>query len=74
MEGLSFWPKSKTIEEGERMPRVITDECLSCGACEGECPEGAISEGPDKYVIDPSKCTDCGTCQESCPNEAIKEA
>lgn len=56
------------------MPRVITDDCLSCGACEGECSEGAISEGPDKYVIDPTKCTDCGTCQESCPNEAIKEA
>ena len=23
----------------------ITDECISCGACEGECPNKAISEG-----------------------------
>ncbi len=55
------------------MPRKITDECLACGACEAECPEGAISEGDPIYVIDPEKCTDCGTCQEVCPNDAIIE-
>ena len=27
------------------MAYVIGDECISCGACEGECPVGAISEG-----------------------------
>ena len=27
------------------MARVISDECVSCGTCEGECPVGAISEG-----------------------------
>ena len=37
------------------MPRKITDECLACGTCQGECPVDAISEG-DKYSIDPSKC------------------
>jgi len=49
----------------------ITDECVSCGSCQAECPVGAISEGEDKYVIDPEKCTDCGTCAEVCPTGAI---
>jgi len=53
------------------MPYVITDECIACGSCESECPVEAISEGDDKYVIDPDKCTDCGACVEVCPVEAI---
>jgi len=32
----------------------------------------AISQGPDKYVIDPEKCTECGACAEVCPVECIK--
>ena len=55
------------------MAYVITDECVSCGTCEGECPSEAISQGYDKYVIDPDKCVDCGTCAEACPTEAIVE-
>ena len=35
------------------MAYVITDECIACGSCEGECPEGAIFEGEEKYFIDP---------------------
>ena len=38
------------------MPRVISDECVSCGTCEGECPVEAISAGDDKYVIDADTC------------------
>lgn len=53
------------------MAHSINEECINCGACEGECPEGAISEGDDIYVIDPDKCTDCGSCVEVCPVEAI---
>lgn len=56
------------------MAHVISDECISCGACEPECPEEAISEGEEIYVIDPAKCTDCGTCVEVCPVEAISPA
>jgi len=52
----------------------ITDDCVSCGACEAECPVDAISEGEDTYVIDAEKCTDCGSCAEVCPNDAIVQA
>ena len=36
----------------------ITDACLNCGSCEGECPVGAISAGDDKYVINADECID----------------
>ena len=55
------------------MAYKITDECISCGACESECPVEAISEGEDKYVIDPDTCIDCGACADTCPVNAIEE-
>lgn len=51
------------------MPHRITEECLACGICMDECPNGAISEGDDIFVIDPELCDDCGTCMDVCPNE-----
>ncbi len=53
------------------MAYTITDECIACGSCEGECPAEAISEGEEKYSIDQKLCTDCGSCAEVCPVEAI---
>jgi ferredoxin len=41
------------------MATKISDECINCGACEPECPNAAISEGDDIYVIDPERCTEC---------------
>ncbi len=52
------------------MAYVISDECISCGACEAECPVEAISEGDDKYEIDADLCTDCGACVDVCPVDA----
>ena len=58
------------------MAYKITDECISCGACEPECPNKAISEGQTTYVIDPAKCTECvgafdsSRCAAVCPVDA----
>ena len=56
------------------MAYVISDECVSCGTCEGECPVEAISQGDEHYVIDADACLDCGTCADACPTEAIHPA
>lgn len=54
--------------------KIDPDSCLACGACESECPEGAIAEADGVYAIDPAKCKDCGDCVNVCPNEAIHPA
>ncbi|MDR1409083.1 MAG: 4Fe-4S binding protein [Oscillospiraceae bacterium] len=52
------------------MAYTISTDCISCGACEPECPVNAISEGDDKYVIDAATCIDCGACAGVCPVNA----
>lgn len=54
--------------------KIIKDDCVNCGACEGECPVEAISEKDDARFIDPDKCTDCASCVDCCPTECIVEA
>ncbi len=59
------------------MAYKITEDCISCGACEPECPNQAISEGDSTFVIDPDKCTECvghydtPQCVEVCPVDCI---
>lgn len=55
------------------MAYVITDKCVSCGTCEGECPVNAISAGDSQYQINADECISCGTCAGACPTEAIVE-
>ena len=48
------------------MAFVISDACVACGACEAQCPVGAISMGD-------GKCIDCGSCAGACPTGAISQ-
>jgi len=58
------------------MAYKITEDCISCGACEPDCPNQAISEGDTQYVINASRCTECvgshesSRCVELCPVDA----
>ena len=54
--------------------KIDADGCVNCGACESECPAGAISEKDDKRVIDAGACVDCGTCEGACPAGVISQA
>ena len=36
------------------MAYMVTAECVSCAACEFECPVRAITQTANQYVIDPS--------------------
>lgn len=60
--------------EVKTMAYQISDDCISCGACQAECPVEAISEGDGKYEIDPDKCIECGACAGTCPVGAPAQA
>jgi ferredoxin len=57
------------------MAMLIVEECISCGACEPECPNEAITQGELIYVVAVDKCTECvgahdaPKCVEVCPVE-----
>ena len=59
------------------MALMITDECINCDVCEPECPNSAISQGEEIYIIDPELCTECvghyetTQCVEVCPVDCI---
>ena len=59
------------------MALIITADCINCDVCEPECPNEAISQGVEIYVIDPDKCTECvghfdkPQCVEVCPVDCI---
>ena len=53
------------------MAYKISDACISCGVCSGECPVDAISLGDSQYGISADVCIDCGACAGSCPVDAI---
>ena len=59
------------------MALKITDQCINCDVCEPECPNAAISMGPEIYVIDWRRCTECvghfdkPQCVEVCPVDCI---
>ena len=62
------------------MAMKITEECISCGACEPECPTKSITEGDPVYVIDTATCVECKghhdspNCKTVCPVDCIIQA
>lgn len=62
------------------MAYKITEECISCGNCEPECPTKSIKEGDGIYVINPDTCVECKghfdspKCAEVCPVNACVPA
>ena len=61
------------------MAMIISEECISCGACVPECPVDAISEGDTQYNIDAEACVECvgyfdtSQCVAACPVDCISK-
>lgn len=59
------------------MALLINSDCINCDVCVPECPNEAIAQGDDIYVIDPERCTECvghfdeSQCVAVCPVDAI---
>ncbi len=59
------------------MALIITEECINCDVCEPECPNEALTQAGEIYVVDPDKCTECvghfdkPQCVEVCPVDCI---
>lgn len=49
----------------------ITDNCIGCGTCLNNCPQGCIISGAP-YRIQSEHCLHCGACFENCPVSAVK--
>lgn len=55
------------------MSMLVTETCINCGNCEPDCPNKAISQGDNIYVIDWEHCTECvgaldtPSCVQLCP-------
>lgn len=61
------------------MALMVTEECINCDVCEPECPNGALSQGEDRYIVDSESCTECvghfdtPQCVEVCPVNCITQ-
>lgn len=59
------------------MAMMITAECINCDVCVPECPNEAIAQGDNIYVVDAARCTECvghfeeAQCVQVCPVDCI---
>ena len=52
--------------------KIDAAECIACGVCVDECPQGALAVD-DVCVVDEDACIECGICIDTCPSSAISE-
>ncbi len=75
--GISGCPNncSKPIENdigimGGVLPRWDKETCTACKLCVNICPNKAIDQKGDDFVLDTDKCILCGLCINNCPSSA----
>lgn len=65
----------RRIPQSEAVDRfMITNDCTLCGVCEYMCPQDAIQEAPNQFVVRRHLCNGCGECVPFCPVRAIVPA
>ena len=53
------------------MGYMISSDCVHCGVCEFMCPQSAIRDAPNQFVVRRQLCNACGECVPYCPVRAI---
>ncbi len=53
-----------------RKSSILAQVCTSCGECQENCDDRAISDVP--HVVDARLCVGCGTCAKVCEFDAIR--
>nr|WP_262358996.1 MULTISPECIES: 4Fe-4S binding protein [Enorma] len=54
-------------------PVIEADECIACGVCVDDCPQGVLELQDVATVVDEDSCIGCGVCLDGCPSGAITE-
>lgn len=65
--------KDGTNMASKRVAILAKAQCVACGACEAECPRGAIAVHRGCYaVVSPETCIGCGKCTKVCPTGCVQ--
>ena len=65
--------KGGTNMASKRVAILAKAQCVACGACEAECPRGAIAVHRGCYaVVSPEVCIGCGKCTKVCPTGCVQ--
>ena len=67
------------IVTGTRIKKTVkgklapTDDCVFCGLCAKNCPEGAITVDRETktWTLNEEECAKCGTCVQKCPKKCL---
>lgn len=60
--------------EGERVVYLVEvdeSQCVGCGACASDCPQGVYDLVDGVSTVNENECIGCQTCVAVCPNDAI---
>jgi pyruvate ferredoxin oxidoreductase delta subunit len=55
----------------DQRPVIREELCKACGICEEICPDNAVHEVNEAFVIDYQYCKGCGLCAYECAAKAI---
>lgn len=67
--GQRMWFGGK-VKDYATLPKIDSEKCIGCGACERLCPMGNIRL-KDGRAVSGSRCTMCYRCFSECPERAI---